>query len=486
MYHKEHISSSCFLSGSNEFYRNTILSGEYFLQNTAKTFSSRNILFVGTDVNKIAESAIKPNILQANGSYVILDERADKLKSLGLMLEKEGYELRILDFFSKENTHTYNPFLHIKHTRDVQTLIHTILGACRRPFGALHNILDPLYSQGHQTCVENAAEHLLRACVYYLLNECNQADQNLHNLKMLIESALESANTEQGTNNTILAHLFSTTMVDYPSAFPAHREYTQFRSQCFETRKDAILLLLAAFQGLEELYSERVVLAEEISISDLQEKKIAVFLLAGEKPPVFQKLQYSLFFAQLFDTLSEPDLETANLQSVPVKLILDDSSYIRRIPNFSQKLSEFKERKRNVAVFLSLDSIRTLTDIYGKNSDSILKHMDVQLYFPCMDDDTRTYAISLIKPHCDTFLGRFVKNLRNGIIYHAPRETSRSTDTLLFYRKTFVDKVSAYPYTQHPRYCETADYNPKLCYQNQVIKPDTLQTVSSQEGGELA
>lgn len=479
---KQHSHAPCFLTGANEFFRHTILSEEYFLQTTPGAFSGRNVLFFGTDREKITECAIKPNILQANGSYVILDRNGDKLKSFGHLLEHNGYEIRILNFCSNIHTHTYNPFLHIKHTRNLQTLVDTILGTCIRPFYTQKSSLNTSCHGGYQSCVETAAAHLLRACVYYLVNECNQADQNMYTLKTLLESAEEKIPAEQESEGTILAYLFDS-MNDCSSNRSALREYKQFCSCCPDTRKDARMLLLAVFEELEEQCFEPSGHEENLSISDLQDKKIAIFLLTEETKQNVTKLYCSLFIAQLFDTLLESDSQNCSQPKEPVKLFLDDDHFISRIPDLAHKLFALKQQKSNVTVFLSLDSIQTLQDIYREESRFVLKQMDFQLYFPCMDDETRKHAISLIKPHCDTLLGRFVKNLRNGIIYHSRIGDTQSADILLFYQQELLDKVTAYPYRQHPRYSKTADYDPNLSYKKRSEKPDYAHTPFHPEGG---
>lgn len=47
----------------------------------------------------------KPNLMQCNTSFVILDPKGEILRDTGHLLEKKGYEVRVLDLISMEKSH---------------------------------------------------------------------------------------------------------------------------------------------------------------------------------------------------------------------------------------------------------------------------------------------------------------------------------------------------------------------------------------------
>lgn len=55
----------------------------------------------------------KPNLMQANTSFVILDPKGEIVRDVGNLLEKRGYEIRVLDLISMEKSHCYNPFVYL-------------------------------------------------------------------------------------------------------------------------------------------------------------------------------------------------------------------------------------------------------------------------------------------------------------------------------------------------------------------------------------
>lgn len=69
----------------------------------------------------------KPNVMQCgDSSYVILDPKAEILRDTGNLLEKEGYEVRVLDLINMEKSHCYNPFKYLRTDNDVQRLVTNI------------------------------------------------------------------------------------------------------------------------------------------------------------------------------------------------------------------------------------------------------------------------------------------------------------------------------------------------------------------------
>ena len=65
----------------------------------------------------------KVNLCQANTSYFILDCKGELLRDCGGLLEKRGYEIRVVDLLNMEKSHCYNPFSYLKSDNDVQKMV---------------------------------------------------------------------------------------------------------------------------------------------------------------------------------------------------------------------------------------------------------------------------------------------------------------------------------------------------------------------------
>jgi type IV secretion system protein VirD4 len=65
----------------------------------------------------------KPNVMQANTSFVVLDPKGEILRDTGNLLEGKGYEVRVLDLINMELSHCYNPFEYITSDKDIPILV---------------------------------------------------------------------------------------------------------------------------------------------------------------------------------------------------------------------------------------------------------------------------------------------------------------------------------------------------------------------------
>lgn len=82
-----------------------------------------NILVCGGSGSGKTRFFGKPNIMQCNCSYVILDPKGEILRDTGYLLEKEHYKVKILDLVTPKKSHCYNPFVYLKDDNDVQKLV---------------------------------------------------------------------------------------------------------------------------------------------------------------------------------------------------------------------------------------------------------------------------------------------------------------------------------------------------------------------------
>ena len=113
----------------------------------------------------------KPNLMQANTSFVVLDPKGENLRDTGYLLEEKGYEVRVLDLINMEKSHCYNPFVYLKDDNDVQRLV-TNLFKATTPKGSQSN--DPFW--------DTAASMLLLALIFFLRYEAPEEDLDLPSL----------------------------------------------------------------------------------------------------------------------------------------------------------------------------------------------------------------------------------------------------------------------------------------------------------------
>ena len=67
-----------------------------------------NVLVVGGSGAGKTRFYCKPNLLQANTSFVVLDPKGELTRDTGNLLQAMGYEVRVLDLIHMEKSHCYS------------------------------------------------------------------------------------------------------------------------------------------------------------------------------------------------------------------------------------------------------------------------------------------------------------------------------------------------------------------------------------------
>ena len=114
-----------------------------------------NTLVIGGSGAGKTRFYVKPNVMQCNTSFVILDPKGEILRDTGFLLEKEGYVIKVIDLINMNKSHCYNPFEYIQDDKDVLKLITNLI-----------RNTTPKGSQTNDPFGKSQRLHFLRLCVY--------------------------------------------------------------------------------------------------------------------------------------------------------------------------------------------------------------------------------------------------------------------------------------------------------------------------------
>lgn len=215
----------------------------------------------------------KPNLMQANTSFVILDPKGEIVRDVGKLLEAKGYEIKVLDLISMEKSHCYNPFVYLRSDNDIQRLV-TNLFKSTTPKGSQSN--DPFW--------DTAASMLLLALVFYLHYEAPEDEQNFAMvMEMLRAGAIED---EEEPRPSPLDNLFSELEYENPEHI-ALKYYHSYHSGSAKTLKSIQITLAARLEkfNLESLAA--LTTTDELELETLGEKKTALFALIPDNDTSF-------------------------------------------------------------------------------------------------------------------------------------------------------------------------------------------------------
>ena len=322
----------------------------------------------------------KPNLMQANTSFVVLDPKGEIVRDVGKLLEAKGYEIKVLDLISMEKSHCYNPFVYLRNDNDIQRLV-TNLFKSTTPKGSQSN--DPFW--------DTAASMLLLALVFYLHYEAPEDEQNFAMvMEMLRAGAIED---EEEPRPSPLDNLFSELEYENPEHI-ALKYYHSYHSGSAKTLKSIQITLAARLEkfNLESLAA--LTTADELELETLGEKKTALFALIPDNDTSFNFL-VSILYTQLFQQLfySADHIHGGSLP-IPVHFLMDEFANVSLPDDFDKILSVM--RSRSVSVSIILQNLAQLKALFEKQWESIVGNCDEFLYLGGNEQSTHKYVSELL------------------------------------------------------------------------------------------
>ena len=322
----------------------------------------------------------KPNLMQCNSSFVILDPKGEIVRDVGKLLEAKGYEIKVLDLISMEKSHCYNPFVYLQNDNDIQRLV-TNLFKSTTPKGSQSN--DPFW--------DTAASMLLLALVFYLHYEAPEDEQNFAMImEMLRAGVIED---EEEPRPSPLDNLFSELEYENPDHI-ALKYYHSYHSGSAKTLKSIQITLAARLEkfNLESLAS--LTSTDELELETLGEKKTALFALIPDNDTSFNFL-VSILYTQLFQQLfySADHIHGGSLP-IPVHFLMDEFANVSLPDDFDKILSVM--RSRSVSVSIILQNLAQLKALFEKQWESIVGNCDEFLYLGGNEQSTHKYVSELL------------------------------------------------------------------------------------------
>ncbi len=322
----------------------------------------------------------KPNIMQCNSSFVVLDPKGEIVRDLGNLLENSGYEVKVLDLINMEKSHCYNPFVYLENDNDVQKLV-TNLFKATTPKGSSSS--DPFW--------DTAASMLLLALVFYLKYEAPEDEQNF---SMVLEM-LRAGDVREDDDEYIspLDVLFDNLETKNPDHI-AVKYYRDYRSGSAKTLKSIQITLASRLEkfNLESLAS--LTMLDELDLPSLGEKKVVLFALIPDNDTSFNFL-VSILYTQLFQQLFFlADHKYNGSLPVHVHFVMDEFANVCLPDDFDKILSVM--RSREVSVSIILQNLAQLKALFEKQWESIIGNCDEFLYLGGNEQSTHKYISELL------------------------------------------------------------------------------------------
>lgn len=322
----------------------------------------------------------KPNLYQANSSYVVLDPKGELLRDTGNLLSSKGYDIKVLDLINMEKSHCYNPFVYLRSDNDIQRLV-TNLFKNTTPKGSQSQ--DPFWDQ--------AATMLLLALIFYLHYEAPPEEQNFPMVMEMIRAG--EVREDDETYKSALDILFERLEMRNPEHI-ALKYYRSYHSGSGKTLKSIQITLISRLEkfNLESLAS--ITQNDELELWSIGEKKTAVFAIIPDNDSSFSFL-VGMLYTQLFQQLYyQADVIHGGRLPVHVHFLMDEFANVALPDEFDKLLSTM--RSREISVSIIIQNLAQLKALFEKQWESIVGNCDEFLYLGGNEQSTHEYVSKLL------------------------------------------------------------------------------------------
>ena len=335
-----------------------------------------NTLIIGGSGSGKTRFYAKPNIMQCNTSFIVLDPKGEILRDTGNLLEHEGYDIKVLDLINMEKSHCYNPFVYLKSDHDVQKLV-TNLFKSTTPKGSSSS--DPFW--------DTAASMLLLALVFYLVYEAPEYEQNFSMVMEMLRAG--NVNEDDDGIPSVLDILFQELEIRNPEHI-AVKYYRDYRGGSAKTLKSIQITLASRLDKFNLESLSQLISKDELDLNSLGEKKTALFALIPDNDTSFNFL-VSILYTQLFQQLFFlADHKYRGSLPVHVHFVMDEFANVSLPDDFAKILSVM--RSREISVSIILQNLSQLKALFEKDWESIVGNCDELLYLGGNEQSTHKFV----------------------------------------------------------------------------------------------
>lgn len=364
---------------ASESASSTILAKDRTLScDTRQTGLNNNALVIGPSGAGKTRNVLKPNLLQMNASYIVLDTKGMLCREVGPVLAAHGYRVQCLNFADLNTVPAlapgiercgYNPLRHIRRKANGRPNQQDILSVAK----AICPIED-----NNQPFWDHAAANLLSCLIAYVTEQLPADERTISSVIKLIE------HLQDGATGRLFDDLITTDPQSY--ALSLWRRYAI--TQNAERMHASIVGILAekvmclGFDGAAQLYRE----CHQVDFASMGHTPCALFVTVSDIDRNLDPLT-GLFISQAFmGLIREADRQPDGSLPVPVRFMLDDFANLQ-IPQIDNALSII--RSRNIWATLLLQSTNQLDALYGEaRARSIMGNCDTHLVLAFQDPES--------------------------------------------------------------------------------------------------
>ena len=440
-----------------------------------KTARNKNVLVIGGSGSGKTRFWLKPNLMQCTSetypcSFVVTDPKGSIAVECGTLLQKHGYQIRILNTINFKKSMHYNPFAYIHSEKDILKLVTTLIA------NTTGNA-----KTGDDFWVK--AETLLyTALIGYIYYEGHDEEKCFSTLIEMINAMEVHEDDEEFQNNVDL--MFEELEKEKPEHF-AVRQYKKYKLAAGKTAKSILISCGARLAPFDIQELRDLTAYDELELDTLGDRKTALFLIMSDTDDTFNFL-IAMCYSQLFNLLCEKaDDQYGGRLPFHVRCLIDEAANIGQIPKLEKLVATI--RSREISCCLVLQAQSQLKALYKDNADTIIGNMDATIFLGGKEPTTlKELSAALGKETVDTYntgesRGREVSHSLN---YQKLGKELMSIDELavldggkciLQLRGVRPFLSQKYDITKHPLYRYTSDYDKRNAFDIEAFLSNRLK-----------
>ena len=361
--------------------RNTVLT-----QNVSMSLDSRkhrrNLLqiVVGGSGSGKTRFFAKPNLMEANCSYVVCDPKGEMLRSIAPLLLEKGYVVKVFDLIDTKRSNCFNPFAYLHDDKDVMKMVNNLIKNTT-PKDAQQN--DPFW--------ERSEIALDTAIILYLIHEAPPEEQTLDMVLYMLNCA--GASEEDESYQSPLDLLFEALEDEEPDHV-AVREYQIFKQAEGRTAKSILITAAVRLSAFILPEINRITSHDELELHLLGERKQAVFCVIPDNDSTFSFLVGMLYTCTFQSLYYRADKLHQGGLPVPVRLMMDEFCNVALPDEFGKIQATM--RSRNIMSTIILQNFSALKALYKNEWEGLLGNADTMLYLGGNEQSTHKYISEML------------------------------------------------------------------------------------------
>ena len=294
-------------------FQNTILTQNVRMGLNGKVHR-RNLLQIvigGSGAGK-TRFFCKPNLMQANCSFLVTDPKGETMRAVAPLLIEKGYVIKVFDLIDTDRSDAFNPFPYLKDDKDAMKLVNNLIKNTT-PKNSTNN--DPFW--------EKSEIALDTALILYLLHEAPPEEQNLEMVMYMIENG--GAREDDDDFQSPLDMLFEALEEEEPDHV-AVREYKIFKQAAGKTAKSILLSAAVRLSAFILPQITRITSRDDMELGLMGERKQAVFAIIPDNDGTFNYLVGMLYTCAFQALYYQADKVHQGALPVPTRLLVADGT----------------------------------------------------------------------------------------------------------------------------------------------------------------